>query len=160
MIIVIIIILILYIYCTNNNHIKSTLKGNSDLKGYVPPFSNVEKCDYHDTGLCTLKDEKCKAPIQCMKDEIVDGNQNNGNLVPNAYEDKAITKDSERNVKGDTLEYSSSWNIFQKAYHSMKAIVEIVLSVILIIIGILICLKLQILQIFTKLLCCYIAFEK
>ncbi|KAG4092950.1 L domain-like protein [Neocallimastix lanati (nom. inval.)] len=132
-----------------------TLNGNPNLKGYVPPFPNLDRCDFHKTGLCTLKGEKCKAPIQCRKDEIEDGNKNNGNLVPNAYEDKAISKDSEREVKGDTLEYVSSWNVFQKGKYYIKLILEILVMIILTIIGLYIMMwKLKVCGPFYKLLCC------
>jgi len=74
------------------------LQNNKKLDGYVPPFPTVSKCTYENTGLCTLKGEKCPAPIQCYKEEIEDGNKHNGSKDPNKYADKAITDKSERNV--------------------------------------------------------------
>jgi len=74
------------------------LNNNKKLDGYVPPFENVKDCDYKDTDLCTLKDEECRASIQCYKEEILDGNKNNGSPDPNAYVDRAITNQEDRNV--------------------------------------------------------------
>jgi len=74
------------------------LENNEHLDGYVPPFPAVTKCTYENTELCTLKGEKCPAPIQCYKEEIEDGNKHNGSTDPNKYVDKAITDKSERKV--------------------------------------------------------------
>jgi len=76
------------------------LNGNEQLDGYVPPFPNISDCNYENSGLCTLKGEKCRAPIQCYKAEIEDGNKHNGVSDPNAYVDKAITDEKDRNVEG------------------------------------------------------------
>jgi len=74
------------------------INGNKELEGYVPLFPNLNGCNYKDTGLCTLKGEKCHAPIQCYKLEIEDGNKHNGVSDPNAHIDRAIIDRSERNV--------------------------------------------------------------
>jgi len=71
---------------------------NEKLEGYGPLFKNLENCNYKNTGVCTLKGEKCHAPIQCYKLEIEDGNKNNGNPDPNANIDRAITDRSEREI--------------------------------------------------------------
>ena len=72
------------------------MKNNKDLKGYVPPFQNMSTCDFEGTGLCTLKDEKCIAEINCNKEEIEDGNEHNGISDPSMYIDRAIKDDKER----------------------------------------------------------------
>jgi len=74
------------------------VNGNEDLDGYAPLFKNLENCNYQETGLCSLKGEKCLAPILCYKMEIEDGNKHNGNPDPNAYVDRAIIDKSEREV--------------------------------------------------------------
>jgi len=74
------------------------LGGNEKLKGYVPIIKDLDDCDYEGTNLCSIKGDKCLAPILCYAEEIEDTNKNNGSPNINEYKDKAIKDKSERNV--------------------------------------------------------------
>ena len=69
------------------------------MDGYVPPFPSMTSCNFEKTDLCSLKGEKCLAPIRCNSTEIEDGNKHNGNPSSTSYLDRAITDESERNVE-------------------------------------------------------------
>jgi len=97
------------------------VNGNEEIEGYVPLFPNLDRCNYKNTGLCTLKGEKCPAPIQCYKLEIEDGNKHNGSPDPNAHIDRAITDKSERNV-----------NIRDGAGHKFNILSPVIIGAIII----------------------------
>jgi len=89
------------------NNLKNLyINNNKELEGYVPLFPNLKRCNYKNTVLCTLKGEKCHAPIQCYKLEIEDGNKHNGVSDPNAHLDRAITYKSEREVNVSGTDHS------------------------------------------------------
>jgi len=112
----------LYVIIKKN---KRYLDNNKKLDGYVPPFSTVSKCTYENTDLCSLKGEKCPAPIQCYKEEIEDGNKHNGSKDPNNYVDKAITDKSERKV--DTKKSAVSEIVKGKTIYYVVGIIILVI---------------------------------
>jgi len=72
--------------------------------------------------LCTLKGEKCRASIQCYKEEIEEGNKNNGSPDPNAFVDRGITDPKDRNVK----EGNKYGNIIQEILIAVGGIIAII----------------------------------